>query len=59
MKENTSPPQWHWQQSGTSRKDIGIYHVTLTVTSREPLLGRLIIPKNDPTQALAEHTCFS
>ena len=24
------------------------YHVTLTVTSREPLLGSLVIPDSDP-----------
>ena len=32
---------WHWQESGTAWKGVGIYHVTLTVPSREPLLGRL------------------
>lgn len=41
---------WHLMEG------IGIYHVTLTVTSREPLLGRLAIPNNDPTQAFVEAT---
>lgn len=45
--------KWHWQEPGTW-KGIGIYHVTLVVTSREPLLGTLIIPDNDPAKARIE-----
>ena len=48
--------QWHWQEPGTTWKGVGIYHVTLTVTSREPLLGTLVIPENDPKQAYVERT---
>jgi len=48
--------QWHWQKEGTSWKGIGIYHVTLTIPSREPLLGTIVIPNNDPTQARVEPT---
>ena len=48
--------QWHWQEPGEAWKGIGIYHVTLTVPSREPLLGRLVIPDNDPKQACVERT---
>ena len=33
-----------------------MYHITLTVPSREPLLGRLVIPDGDPTQARVERT---
>lgn len=47
---------WHWQESGTAWKGVGIYHVTLTVPSREPLLGELVIPDNDPKQAWVEWT---
>ena len=47
---------WHWQESGTAWKGVGIYHVTLTVPSREPLLGSLVIPDNDPKQAYVERT---
>ena len=43
--------KWHWQDPGKAWKGIGIYHVTLTVPSREPLLGELIIPDNDPVKA--------
>jgi len=48
--------QWQWQEEGTSWKGVGIYHVTLTIPSREPLLGTLVIPDNDPTQAWVEQT---
>ncbi len=48
--------QWQWQESGRAWKGIGIYHITLTVTSREPLLGTLVIPANDPAQAYVERT---
>lgn len=48
--------QWHWQEPETAWKGVGIYHVTLTIPSREPLLGSLVIPNNDPTQAFVERT---
>ena len=47
---------WHWQEPGLAWKGIGIYHVTLTVPSREPLLGELIIPNKDPKQAWVQRT---
>lgn len=43
--------QWHWQKPGKAWHGVGIYHATLTVPSREPLLGELIIPENDPKLA--------
>ncbi len=48
--------QWHWQESGSTWKGVGIYHVTLTVPSREPLLGSLVIPDDDPAQSYVERT---
>lgn len=45
---------WHWQEPETAWKGVGIYHITLTVPSRQPLLGDLIIPNNDPKQAYVE-----
>ena len=45
---------WQWQEPGTAWRGIGIYHVTLTVTSRQPVLGTLVIPDNDPKQARIE-----
>ena len=55
IRENN---QWHWQEPGTAWKGVGIYHVTLTVTSRQPLLGTLVIPNNDPMQAYVERTAL-
>ena len=48
--------KWHWQESGKAWKGVGIYHVTLVVPSREPLLGDLVIPNNDAKQARVERT---
>ncbi len=45
---------WHWQEPETAWRGIGIYHVTLVVSSRDPLLGTLIIPENDPSKAYVE-----
>ena len=54
--EHNKDQHWHWQKQGTAWKGIGIYHITLSVTNREPLLGTLIIPDNDPTQAYIKRT---
>jgi hypothetical protein len=35
-----------------------VYHITLTVPSREPLLGRLVIPEGDPSKARIERTAL-
>ena len=48
--------EWQWQEPGTAWKGVGIYHITLTVPSRQPLLGTLVIPQNDPSQARVERT---
>ena len=47
---------WQWQEWGKAWKGVGLYHVTLTVPSRLPLLGRLVIPDNDATKAEVERT---
>ena len=52
----TEEEQWSWQEPETAWNGVGIYHVTLTVPSREPLLGDLIIPNNDPAKAYIERT---
>ena len=54
----TEEERWHWQEPGTAWRGIGVYHVTLTVTSREPLLGRLVIPDGDPALARIERTAL-
>lgn len=43
--------KWHWQEPGTTWKGVGLYHITLTIPDRQPLLGSLVIPDNDPTMA--------
>ena len=50
------PNKWHWQERGTAWKGIGIYHITMIVPNRETLLGKLVIPENDPAQARVERT---
>ena len=50
--------KWQWQELGTAWKGVGVYHVTLTVPSREPLLGRLLIQDNDPSNARIERTAL-
>ena len=42
---------WHWQEPGEVWKGVGIYHITMVVSSRKPLQGELVIPANDPEQA--------
>ena len=54
----TEEERWHWQEPGTAWRGIGVYHVTLTVPSREPLLGRLVIPDGDPALARIERTAL-
>ena len=48
--------KWHWQEPGTTWKGVGIYHITMVVSSRKPLLGNLVIPNNDPKEAKVELT---
>ena len=50
--------QWQWQEPGTAWRGVCTYHITLTVPSRQPLLGRLVIPNNDPSQARVERTAL-
>ena len=42
---------WQPQEPGKAWKGAGLYHITLTIPSREPLLGTLVIPDDDPAQA--------
>lgn len=55
--ESMENEKWHWQEPGTW-KGIGIYHVTLVVSSREALLGSLVIPGNDPAKARVDLSPF-
>ena len=51
QQQNADREQWKWQKPGEAWKGVGLYHVTLTVPSREPLLGKLVIYDNDPKHA--------
>ena len=48
--------KWKWQEPGTAWKGIGLYHITLTIPDRSPLLGRLEIPDNDPNKVKVRRT---
>ena len=50
--------KWQWQEPGTAWKGVGLYHITLTITDRQPLLGTLVIPENDPTKARVNRTAL-
>lgn len=50
--------KWQWQELGTAWRGVGVYHVTLTVPSREPLFGTLVVPENDPSNAKIERTAL-
>ena len=39
--------KWQWQEPGTAWKGVGLYHITLTIPDRQPLLGTLDIPDGD------------
>ena len=53
---NSEHDTWQPQEPGKSWKGTGLYHITLTIPSREPLLGSLVIPNNDPAQARVEYS---
>ena len=44
--------KWRWQEPGTTWKGVGLYHVTLTIPDRRPLLGRLEVPDGNPDKAV-------
>ena len=50
--------KWQWQELGTAWRGVGVYHVTLTVPSREPLFGTMVIPENDPSKVRIERTAL-
>jgi len=54
----TEDEQWKWQEPETAWKGVGIYHVTMVVSSREDLLGTLVIPNDDPEQTHVALTPF-
>ena len=50
--------KWQWQEPGTTWKGVGLYHITLTVTDRQPVLGTLVVPDNNPTKAYVKRSAL-
>ena len=50
--------KWKWQEPGTIWKGVGLYHVTLTIPDRRPLLGRLEVPDDNPDKAVVRRTAL-
>ncbi len=50
--------KWKWQEPGTAWKGVGLYHITLTIPDRRPLLGRLEVPDNNPQKAKVKRTAL-
>ena len=48
--------RWKWQEPGTTWKGIDLYHITLTIPDRRPLLGTLEIPDGNPDRAKVRRT---
>lgn len=47
---------WQLQPIGTTWKGVGLYHITLTIPNRQPLLGTLQIPDKDIMLAFIKST---
>ena len=54
----TEHEHWQWQEPGGAWKGAGLYHLTLTATDRQPLLGRLDIPDGNPARAKVVRTAL-
>ncbi len=54
----TEHEHWQWQEPGSAWKGAGLYHIILTVTDRQPVLGALVTPGGDPTKAKVARTAL-
>ena len=50
--------QWQWQEPGTAWRGAALYHITLTVPSRQPVLGRLVVPDDNPANARVQRSAL-
>lgn len=50
--------KWKWQEPGTIWKEYGLYHITLTITDRQPLLGAFVVLENGPCRAEVKRTAL-
>jgi len=54
----TDKEKWQWQEPGTAWKGAALYHITMTVTDRQPVLGALITPYDDPAKTFVHRTAL-
>jgi REP element-mobilizing transposase RayT len=54
----TDKEKWQWQEPGTAWKGAALYHITMTVTDRQPVLGALITPYDDPAKTFVQRTAL-
>lgn len=50
--------KWKWQEPGTTWKGVGLYHITLTIPDRRPLLGRLEVPADNLDKAVVRRSAL-
>ena len=50
--------KWQWQEPGTAWKGAALYHITLTVPDRRPVLGIIATPDDDPAKARVVRTAL-
>lgn len=59
MADNiTTKEKWKWQESGIAWKGAALYHITLTVPDRRPVLGIITTPDSDPAKARVVRTAL-
>lgn len=44
-KQMAEHERWKWQEPGTTWEGVGLYHITLTIPERKPLLGMLDVSR--------------
>ena len=49
---------WQWQELGGAWKGAALYHITLTATDRQPVLGSLLTPDDNPARARVVRTAL-
>ena len=57
-KQMAEQEKWKWQEPGTAWKGVGLYHITLTIPDRRPLLGHLEVPDNNPQKTKVKRTAL-
>ena len=50
--------QWQWQEPGTAWRGAALDHITLTVPSRQPVLGRLAVADDNPANARVQRSAL-